>query len=305
MNEYLQLPVPPPSDFKDIEEIDVEGLDCKNSYLWLVGSHSLKRRKPDKEKPTDLKPLAEVTRDGNRFLLARIPIVEKDGTYILEKEVVQKGEKLTAAKLRGDDKGNDLTKALAQDEHLQSFLTIPGKDNGFDIEGLAVTGDRIFIGLRGPVLRGWAAILEVEVEEDNEDPFTLKLKEIGLDNQRYRKYFLDLGGLGIRDLCVRGSDLLILAGPSMDLDGPVTIFQWRGGAEPKDESLVFSPQIQSIGDIPFGLGEDKGKDHAEGMTLFSTNNNSDRFVLVVYDSASKSRITQTSTQEVDIFSLPE
>ncbi|WP_347566178.1 DUF3616 domain-containing protein [Scytonema sp. UIC 10036] len=86
---------------------------------------------------------AKVTKDGNRFLLARIPIVEKNGTYTLEKEVVQNGEKLTAAKLRGDDKGNDLTEALAQDEHLQSFLTIPGKDNGFDIEGLAIAGDRI------------------------------------------------------------------------------------------------------------------------------------------------------------------
>ena len=60
-------------------------------------------------------------------------------------------------------KGNDLTEALRGDEHLGSFLAIPGKDNGFDIEGLAVAGERLFIGLRGPVLRGWAVILEVEL----------------------------------------------------------------------------------------------------------------------------------------------
>ena len=40
---------------------------------------------------------------------------------------------------------------------------IPGKDNGIDCEGLAVAGDRVFIGLRGPVLRGWAMIIELQV----------------------------------------------------------------------------------------------------------------------------------------------
>jgi hypothetical protein len=306
LNDYLRLPVLPPSDPKDIEEVDVEGLDYENGYLWLVGSHSLKRNKPDKEDSIErnLKRLARVTKDGNRFLLARIPLVEKGGTYILEKEVEQDSKKLTAAQLRGNDKGNDLTKALTQDEHLQPFLAIPGKDNGFDIEGLAVAGDRLFIGLRGPVLRGWATILEVELKEDNDDPFTLELKKIGPNEQPYRKHFLDLGGLGIRDLCVRGSNLLILAGPSMDLDGPVTIFQWLGGAQPNGESFVSSSKIQLLGDIPFGQGEDKGKDHAEGMTLFSPDGSDAHSVLVVYDSASDSRLTETNALKADIFPLP-
>ncbi|MNG03413.1 hypothetical protein D3C84_864920 [compost metagenome] len=36
---------------------------------------------------------------------------------------------------------------------------------------------------------------------------------------RYRKHFFALNGLGFRDLCTSGDDLLILAGPTMDLDG--------------------------------------------------------------------------------------
>jgi len=126
--------------------------------------------------------------------------------------------------LDGDATGNELTRALSQDEHLQPFLEIPGKDNGFDIEGLAVANGRILLGLRGPVLRGWAVILEVELRENKQDPSILKLKNIGPADQPYRKHFVDLGGLGIRDLCIHGNDLLILAGPTMDLDGPVTIF---------------------------------------------------------------------------------
>jgi hypothetical protein len=44
---------------------------------------------------------------------------------------------------------------------LHDFLPLPGKDNGFDVEGLAVFGARLFVGLWGPVLCGWAVILEL------------------------------------------------------------------------------------------------------------------------------------------------
>jgi hypothetical protein len=46
--------------------------------------------------------------------------------------------------------------ALADDPHLGFFVgaMIPGKENGFDVEGLAFYQNRIFLGLRGPVLRG-------------------------------------------------------------------------------------------------------------------------------------------------------
>lgn len=296
LNDYLILPVPPSPGSDDIEA-DLEGLAYNGGYLWLVGSHSLKRGKPDNDDPVakNFKQLSKVTSDGNRFLLARIPLVEE--TYTLRKEVEQGGKKLTAAQLEGDDKGNDLTLALANDEHLKSFLAVPGKDNGFDIEGLAVAGDRVFIGLRGPVLRGWAVILEVQLEENAS---ILKLKKIGANGSLYRKHFLQLGGLGIRDLIVWDSDLLILAGPTMDLDGPVAVFRWKGGIQSDQESVVFRDNLEKVIDIPYG----QGVDHAEGMTLFSTNGSEADSVLIVYDSASKNYKTGISTAKADIFPLP-
>ena len=36
----------------------------------------------------------------------------------------------------------------------KSVEGIPSNDNGFDVEGLAVSGNRVFLGLRGPVLAG-------------------------------------------------------------------------------------------------------------------------------------------------------
>lgn len=297
LNDYLKLPVPPTDNPEDMEEADLEGLDYNDGYLWLVGSHSLKRSKPDEDKPVreNLKQLGKVISDGNRFLLARIPLVEE--THTLKKTVEQDGKKRTAAQLHGNDKRSALTVALADDKHLKSFLTIPGKDNGFDIEGLAVTSDRVFIGLRGPVLRGWAVILELELKENDS---TLKLKKIGSNNRLYRKHFLDLDGLGIRDLTVWGSDLLILAGPTMALDGPVTIFRWKGGAHPKEEGLIAGDSLEKVMDVSYG----QRADHAEGMTLFSASGSEVDSVLIVYDSASESRKTGTNTVKADIFALP-
>jgi len=206
LSDYLSLPVPPPPDPDEIEEADLEGLDYKDGYLWLVGSHSLKRKQADKKSvKKNFKRLAKVGRDGNRYLLARIPVVERDGTVTLAKEAHQNGKTLTAARLPGNDRGNDLTKALAKDNHLRRSLKIPGKENGFDIEGLAVgENQRLFVGLRGPVLRGWAVILELQPKTDGDNPAELRLKHLNPNNPHnpknptYRKHFLDLGGLAAK-----------------------------------------------------------------------------------------------------------
>ena len=305
LSDFLELPLPPSPNIngkEKIEEADLEGLDFKDGYLWLVGSHSLKRAKPDKEYSNEknLSRLAKVTADGNRFLLARIPLAEETNTLV---KTITEGDKTrTAARLRGDDKGNDLTHHLANDEHLREFLSIPGKDNGFDIEGLAVVGERIFLGLRGPVLRGWAVIIQLELEE--QDASTLKLKQIAPDQGFYRTHFLRLDGLGIRELCVQGSDLPILAGPTMGLDGPMTVYRWRGGAQPNADRFVFDDAVEPILHIPVGHGKDAGKDHAEGMTMFSQGDVDPPSILIVYDSTAKERQIGTSNVKADIFRLP-
>ncbi|MDS4039810.1 MAG: DUF3616 domain-containing protein [Candidatus Competibacter sp.] len=297
LHEVLQLPIPPAADGK-IEEADIEGFDYDGGYLWLVGSHSLKRGKPDEEDSIEknTKRLVKVSRDGNRFLLARIPLSD-DATPSLERTVERNGHTRTAARLRGDAVGSALTEALATDPHLGPFLAIPGKDNGFDIEGLAVAGDRVFVGLRGPVLRGWAVILELALEQ--QDASTLTLKPIGPDGRPYRKHFLDLGGLGVRDLCVQSDDLLVLAGPTLTVAGPQKVFRWPGGARPDRESLVFGQDLPTVLDIPVGTAPQQ----AEGMALFDSDGNGNRSILLVYDAA-ENRQRDERTVEADFFALP-
>jgi hypothetical protein len=294
IGEFVALPG------KADAEADLEGLDYADGYLWGTGSHSLKRGKPDEKDRTrkSLKALTDVSTDSNRFLLARIPVVMKDGVYTLASKASDEAGRRTAARLRGDKKGNDLMEALAGDEHLGLFLKIPSKDNGFDVEGLAVANGRVFLGLRGPVLRGWAVVLELEPREAGKGE--LRLKRIGAKGRRYRKHFLDLRGLGIREMCVDGDDLLLLAGPTMGLDGPSVIYRWAGGAKPpgKGDTVVFEEQIKKVLDVPYGAGED----HAEGMT-FRQGADGTRSLLVVYDSPSPARIREAACFIADAFDL--
>ncbi|SOQ16422.1 hypothetical protein CFBP1573P_06101 [Pseudomonas syringae pv. persicae] len=291
--KYLKLPLP-----KSDAEIDIEGLayDHGTGYLWLAGSHSLKRKKAkaDDSSQKNIKQLSTVEADGNRYLLARIPVVQEGDSHVLTKKVDTDAR--TAAQLNGNEFGNDLIKEIAKDDQLKDFLLIPGKDNGFDIEGLVVIGSRLLLGLRGPVLRGWAIVFEIEPELSKDSTDTLVLKKIGPDGRRYRKHFFELNGLGVRDLCISGDDLLILAGPTMELDGPVKVFRWHGDFA-EEESVIFSDQLEIVMEVPFG----QGVDHAEGMCIFGTGEQAGDELLIVYDVAAQRRKLGDTDVEADLF----
>lgn len=288
--EFINLPA------SEDEEIDIEGIAYTDYYLWLVGSHSYKRKKPksDKTDQKNIARLAKIESEPNRYILARIPLVDgKLFSTCLHPE--DSNQELKSAYLGMTEQGNLLTTALENDPHLGLFIkaAIPGKDNGFDIEGLAIYQNRIFLGLRGPVLRGWAMILEIELQDSQ--PGVLKLSQIGEEKKEYKKYFVWLNGLGIRDLCLDGEDLLILAGPTMDLDGPVQIYRWQNAVN-SPENTLNNPQF--VQDIPYGNRDD----HAEGMTLFEDITGVPS-LLVVYDSPANARLVDDRTVIADVFQL--
>jgi hypothetical protein len=267
----------------DLGEIDIEGIAHDNSHLWLIGSHSSKRKKVKLEDdgiPVNVvtkKALKEVTKDSNRYLLARIPLVGKELIDV-------KSETPTSAFLERGETTNALMEDLAIDEYIGPIIrsNLPSKDNGFDIEGLAVKGNSLWIGLRGPVLRGIAIVLQVEIIES--PPGKLQLQAIGATGKRYRKHFLDLEGLGVRDLCFDGDDLLVLAGPTMTLDGDFYLFRLTNPLSLGENSLSsqINGQLNKVIQIPHGLQCDR----AEGIALFPGNSKS---ILTVYDSPSETK----------------
>lgn len=281
------------------DEIDIEGLDYYDHYLWLVGSHSLKRKKPKGEDPkTDIGRLKEIKTEPNRYLLARIPV--QDG-QLMQSFSADNGDNTVyrAASLPISEQGNPLMEALKTDEHLGFYITqpIPSKENGFDVEGLAVDHNKIFLGLRGPVLRGFAMILELEVEETT--PGVLALKQFPETQQSYRKHFFELNGLGIRELCIQGEDLIILSGPTMDLDGIMKVFRWKNALTRSTHTINYqgSKDLELLFHIPFY----PDTDHAEGLELLSCLGQAG--LLVVYDSPNPNRIISEREVFADIFRL--
>jgi GNAT superfamily N-acetyltransferase len=292
--DFVQLPVADGADVHD--EADIEGLARHGCFLWAVGSHSL-RRKQIKAKHSGekaLRRLAKVTGRPNRQLLVRLPVGVVDGLPTVVRELEQDGVRHRPAVF--GVQGSDLREILADDEHLGPFLPLPGKDNGVDVGGIAVAGARVYLGLRGPVLRGWAVVLELRPEIDPEAPERLRLTRFD-DGRPYRKHVLDLRGLGIRDLCPHGDDLLALAGPTMELDGPVHVFRWHGALQADTPQVVRGDLLTRELDLPYG----DGYDHAEGIEVLGPADNPR--LLIVYDTPSTARLTDDGSVLADVVRL--
>jgi hypothetical protein len=273
--------------FNQEDEIDIEGMDYSEGYLWFTGSHSTKRKKPKGKNPEkDIQRLTQIKTDANRYLLARIPI--QQGMPVQSCTDPNNGDRqLTAASLQKTESGNILIDALEKDVHFGSIIAsqLPSKENGLDIEGLAVMGSKIFLGFRGPVLRGWAVIIEIEVEEAG---------------RLYKKHFLDLSGLGIRELCMDGEDLIILAGPTLDLDADMKMFRLTNALNRQGDTIIAQDEMELklLFDLPFKLGTDRG----EGLALLPCLGQPSS-LLVVYDSPDPSRIMNGDSVFGDVFRL--
>lgn len=291
LTEFFDLPA-------GQDEVDMEALAYAEPYLWFCGSMSKKRNTPSEGQELDemLDAIAEISLDENRFSLGCIPCIKDGEDFKLVKEAEFEGRTIKPHMMRGGRKSSELHNALMRDRHLGRFMEIPCKDNGFDIEGLAVEGDRVFIGLRGPVLGGIAVILEINCKElDGE----LIMNQREGEDLLYRKHFVDLKGMGIRELNIdKKGDLYLLAGPTMDLDGTISIYRISGGLKNNYGSVVLQPEL--LFDVAHGSEIAHGNDKAEGMAFLD-----DVRVLITYDSPVEERLTQSDAVIADIYEIDE
>lgn len=270
------------------DEADIEGLAADEGWLWVLGSHARTRAKTEKEKGgrIDTLKLADLKDTRARCLLARLPLVERDGGHW---PMACDGER-RAGMLKQTKHGSALARALRKDALLKPFTRLPAKEGGVDVEGIAVCGERVALGMRGPVIGKHALLLELRIRAARSG----KLKLEGAPVKR----LLALDGLGIRDLKRIGEDLLILAGPTTGLSGPCTLYRWPGWTDdpPQDAQEVRLHRPERLIDLPFG----RGFDHPEGLALWG-----DGRVLVVNDSPGEARLRDDGrTLIADVFALP-
>ncbi|MEO0819182.1 MAG: DUF3616 domain-containing protein [Pseudomonadota bacterium] len=279
-------------------EMDIEGLAAEDGWLWIVGSHALKRRRPKREEKDAARSLGRMrrmTRDPNRYFLGRMPLAPAEHGGLMPVGA-HRGRRAASLRLRPNRAA--LTDWLAKDPLLAPFLAIPSKENGLDIEGLAARGDTVWLGLRGPVLRGHAVILRLALRQRGKLLRARKIEE----DRRYALHLVPSAGLGIRDLARDGDDLILLTGPVLGSDGPSHILRWCGGARsklPSGEGVVASDEVEELLELPY-LGP---RDHPEGITRWPEAG--DDAWLVVCDSPAEARLDPARLSvKADIVALP-
>jgi hypothetical protein len=265
-------------------EIDIEGLAFEDDSLWVVGSHAWRRKRiPRGTEPAEA--LARIERgvepQFGRCLLARLDVGDPDnGDH----------RRLSAHRRHGDI----LSAAVAAHPVLGTFARQSSKENGLDIEGLAVRKRRLMLGCRGPVVGGFAAILDLKLAEDSgELVFADPDKALAV-------HYLRLDGFGVRDLARDGDDLLILSGPTMEAPGAAAIWRWREAFGVRRADHVEpdgpAPALRKIGQIE-GTGP-KGKPEA----ICFMPGEPDR-LLVLRDGAAKGASDGQITVEAEVVAI--
>lgn len=215
-----------------IKEFDLEALAWQSPYLYAIGSHSKKRKKLKASLKTkeNLKRITPIIDEPDRRVLFRIEL----------------NKQLKAIRI---DKIS-LLNTLQNQPILAPFLTIPSKENGIDIEGLAVRLHKgkiqLYVGFRGPVLRGnLTPILKLTL-----DPNVFKVSKSKL-------LLVNLQGLGIRDMQAINDTFMLLAGPVNETPKRFALYDWSGKTSfsPLPEKLVLptdkgNPEAIAIQNLP-------------------------------------------------------
>jgi hypothetical protein len=205
----------------ELLELDAEGVAYANGFFYVIGSHGRPRHEDDEAKEAKNRARAQASRHLFRVSFD-LTAVDGDG-------------RLTgAAEIKPS---TVLSEFIKKQPELSSSFDHALEKNGLTIEGVAVRDDRLYAGMRGPVLDdGKAAILSVPLAAlFDGQPGEAKLHRVDLKK-----------GRGVRDLVAFETGFLVLAGPENDPedgkvdDGDYAIYWWDGAGPAKLLGLLES-----------------------------------------------------------------
>lgn len=231
-------------------EVDVEALARDGNALYAIGSHTCNRRRVRQRhsREKNLERLQRVTCQESREGLFRVPL-DANGLPT------------------GPIERRDLRQRIYHDPYLAAFARQPSKENGVDIEGLASAEGRLYIGFRGPVLRGnWVPVMITAFD----------------DLSRHELRWLQLGGRGVRSLERVEGGFLLIGGAVSDAEMSYELYFWDGeDCLPDDgESACV---VQGLGSLPAADGA-----KPEGIAVLQDRGPTNGWdIIVVYDSADK------------------
>jgi hypothetical protein len=235
------------------DEADIESLDADARHIWLSGSHSRVRVEAAGNGGVNV----GIRPRRSRHLLGVVALGEGGGAL-----------KMASARALPFAGRGSFRRRLREDPYLAPFGELPSKENGLDVEGLAATADRVFFGLRGPLIDNAGVVVEM-----------VRSERAIVRRARPALHFLDLGGVGVRDLARDGATMFVLAGPVASADAPFALFLWR----PRYSTRIHEPV--RVYDWPVN-GE-----HPEGIAVLERGGR--KGLLVIYDGPDERRIDGT------------
>jgi hypothetical protein len=230
-------------------ELDAEGVAYADGFFYVIGSQGRARHEDDAAEEKKNQARAAATHKLFRIALTPDDVNLSTGALKTQPTITP-----SAA----------LATLLQSDPALAPFFDQPLDENGLTVEGIAVRGDNLYAGLRGPVLADGSAVIArvplAALFDGASGAVTVFKLALGADT---------LGAArGIRDLTVSGAGFLLIAGPEIDppkkhkiVAGDYAIYSWNEGvAEKRVDLPVFSkrdkPEALTI------LSEDADVAHA-------------------------------------------
>ena len=292
-------------------EVDVEALayDAPQKFVYAIGSHSKTRKRSDR--PSDKYEVnrARLQTGAKPVALESHPERERLYRFAFDPSKVEKGKEPSIEVL-------SLTPILSRLPVFASFAPLASKENGVDIEGLAVahpTGGSspitatdaawLYVGFRGPVLRhGFVPVLALQTRDL--DPLFAAWKahdakrvdsvsQTALANGQV--LFVPLDGRGIRDLAFVGDGLLVLAGPVGDGDTAHRIYWWNGrDCVPGKGNAAPKGELRWLADVAAPVGKDGTRGKAEALVWKSGQAREKYDLTVLFDSLPNGAPTEIS-----------
>jgi hypothetical protein len=233
------------------DEVDLEALAVEGHTVYAIGSHSSKRKriKAHKSYKKNLKSYRDdaIKDEAGRDFVFRLRL-DAQGKVV-------------------DQAQASLRDVIQNSPVLSTFSRIPSKENGVDVEGLAVRDGLLYAGFRGPVFRG----NRVPVLRFNFDH----------PAQGAQLLFVTLDGRGIRGMTEVSDGFLLLAGPVGDGDGSYCIYHWDGNDTTPGHKRHGAAlgQVQRLAELVVPAGQ-----KAEGISVITESPRGYQ-LLIAYDNA--------------------
>jgi hypothetical protein len=236
-------------------ELDIEGIAAAENDIYVIGAHCLKRKR--------VKDTRTQKRNRKKFHASKIE-PESSRHWLYRVSVDSQGNALEKQRI-------SLKEIIRKDPVLQPFSHIPSKENGIDIEGIAIKDGWLYAGFRGPVLReNYVPVMKFRFDDPENSSELL---------------YVQLGGRGIRDITAVSDGFLLLSGSVGDGKESYQLYHWDGkdvvpGNDLKEGELG---SLRCIGEIipPQEGGNEK---KVEGIAVLQEEKN--RYnIVIAYDGA--------------------